>query len=226
MSLFDASVPREHAKTLVLLFVLGISVVGNVMSIWWYGGKIEHYIPVTATGETGPKQESKPGVFPVAIQTHVAYLVVKTLGNVTPDSLLSAIQIVRPYLAPDTYVAMHAQAKLEAETMAIADVSIMTTDVVMTDVTPLVHKGFLDYTRIKFSATRRMFSYGMPLEPHAITVLVDVMPPQVGSGLGDALRVTHIDWPALKIKDGEFQNFTFKEKVTKQVKKYRRGVTR
>ena len=107
MNLFDASVPRAHAQTLMLLLLLGLSSAGNVMAVWWYGGRVMHYIPVSATGEMGPATESQPGQFPVAIQVHVARLVVQTLGNVTPESLTAAIQTVRPYLEPATYVALH-----------------------------------------------------------------------------------------------------------------------
>ena len=55
---------------------------------------------------------------------------------------------------------------------------------------------------------------------------IDVMPPQVGTGLGNAARITHLAWPPLKIKDGEFQNFSFQEQVAQQGQKIRRGVTR
>jgi hypothetical protein len=226
MNLFDASAPRHHAQTLLLLFALAISAVGNAMSIWWYGGKVTHYIPVTITGETGAAMTSRPGVFPLAIQTHVAELVVKTLGNVTPDSLLPAIQAVRPYLEPSTYVALHAQGQAEAATMHVADVSVMTTDVVLSEVNAMQHQGRFDFTRLKFRAVRHLFSYGMALKPHDVTVVVDVMPPPIGRGVGEALRVTHIAWPPLKIKDGDIQDFTFEDQITKSIKPFRRGVTR
>jgi hypothetical protein len=226
MSLFDVSAPRQHAQTVLLLFVLAVSAVGNAMSIWWYGGKVTHYIPVTATGETGAAMTSRPGEFPVAIQTRVAELVVKTLGNVTPDSLLPAIQAVRPYLEPAMYVALHAQGQAEAATMHVADVSVMTTDVILSEVQAMPRQGRVDVTRLKFRAVRRLFSYGMALEPHAVTVVVDVMPPPIGSGLGEALRVTHLAWPPLKIKDGDIQDFTFEDQITQHIKTFRRGVTR
>lgn len=226
MSLFDASAPRAHAQTLLLLVLLALSSAGNVMAVWWYGGRVLHYIPVSATGEMGPAQESRPGQFPVAIQMHVARLVVQTLGNVTPESLTAAIQTVRPYLEPATYVALHSQAEAEAATMRVADVSMMTTHVALRDVQALEGREGTSATRLTFSAVRHLFSYGMALEPHPITVVVEVTPPPVASAAGDTLRVTHLAWPPLKIKDGEFQDFTFTQEAARQVRPRRRGVTR
>lgn len=225
MHTFDTNAPRDHAKIMVLLFALILSVAGNVMAVWWYGGKTVHYIPVTATGEVGKRQISTPGQFPIEIQKQVAELVVKTLGNVTPDSLMPAIQTVRPYLAEATYTSLHALASAEVETMRTADLSIMTTHVALTDVISLKHRG-RPFHRLQFSAVRHMFSYGMALERHPVTVVVDVMPPPVGTGVHESLRVTHIAWPELKIKDGGFQNFSFTEKVVGTISKFRRGVTR
>jgi hypothetical protein len=225
MTPFDTSTPKEHAKIMVLLFVLALSVVGNLLSVWWYGGKTVHYIPVTATGEAGAKRISHPGQFPVVIQTHTAELVVKTLGNVTPNSLLPAIQTVRPYLEPSTYTALHVQGAAESATMRVADLSIMTTDVVLKEMQSMKHHG-RSFLRMQFTAIRHLFSYGMALERHPVTIVVDVMPPPVGSGLQESLRVTHIAWPELKIKDGAFQNFSFTEEIVGQIQPFRRGVTR
>jgi len=226
MSLFDASAQRAHAQTLMLLALLALSSAGNVMAIWWYGGRVMHYIPVSATGEMGPAQESRPGEFPVAIQVHGARLVVQTLGNVTPESLTAAIQTVRPYLEPAAYVALHSQGEAEAATMRVADVSIMTTNVTLSGVQTLNRRERTNATRLKFSAVRHLFSYGMALEPHTITVVVEVTPPPVASGTSDTLRVTHLAWPPLKIKDGDFQDFTFTQEAARQVRPRRRGVTR
>jgi hypothetical protein len=225
MPSFDTSTPREHAKVMVLILTLLVSAVGNGLAVWWYGGKTVHYIPVTAFGETGDAQVSHPGVFPLTIQKHTAELVIKTLGNVTPASLLPAIETVRPLLAPPTYVALHAQGKAEAATMRTADVSIMTTDVTLV-ATQRLHHGTLPFLRFTFHGVRHLFSYGMALQPHPVTVVVDVLPPQVGTGLGEALRVTHVAWPPLKIKDGAFQNFSFTDDAPAQQKPFRRGVTR
>lgn len=225
MNTFDTSAPRAHAQIMVLLAALSLSIAGNVMAVWGYGGKTVHYIPVTATGEVGERRVSRPGQFPIEMQKQAAELVVKTLGNVTPDSLMPAVQTVRPYLAQATYTSLHALAAAEAETMRTADLSIMTTHVALNEVIPLKHRG-RPFSRLQFSAVRHLFSYGMALERHPVTVVVDVMPPAIGSGLQESLRVTHIAWPELKIKDGAFQNFTFTEEIVGQVKPFRRGVTR
>ena len=76
MESFDTSAPRDHAKAMIVIFALLLSVVGNVASVFWYGGKRIHYIPVTSTGEVGPAQTSRPGEFPVSIQRNVAELVI------------------------------------------------------------------------------------------------------------------------------------------------------
>ena len=225
MNLFDASSPRQHAQTLLLLAALALSVLGNVISVAWYGGKTTHYIPVTAAGEAGEAMRSRPGVFPVVIQTQVAQLLVQTLGNVTPESLLPAIQTVRPYLAPAAYVALHAQAQAEAATMRVAEVSIMTTDVALQEAQPLRRGGAMRY---KFHAVRRLFSYGVALEPHAVTVVVEASPPPIGRGVQEPLRVTRVDWPPLRIQDGAIQDFTFAEEAAPLTPhpSVRRGVTR
>jgi len=227
MNLFDASAPRQHAQTLLLLAALALSIAGNVISIAWYGGKTTHYIPVTAAGEAGEVMSSRPGVFPAVIQTQVAQLLVQTLGNVTPASLLPAIQTVRPYLAPSAYVALHAQAQAEAATMRLADVSIMTTDVALQETQPL-RGGQGGVIRFKFHAVRRLFSYGVALEPHAVTVVVEVAPPPIGRGVRESLQVTRVDWPPLRIQDGEIQDFTFTDELANVAPRQhiRRGVTR
>ena len=227
MNLFDASTPRQHAQTLLLLAALALSIAGNVLSIVWYGGKTTHYIPVTAAGEAGEAMSSRPGVFPTVIQTQVAQILVQTLGNVTPESLLPATQTVRPYLAPAAYVGLHAQAQAESATMRVADVSIMTTDVVLQEALPL-RGGGAGAIRFKFHAVRRLFSYGVALEPHAVTVVVEVAPPPIGRGVSEPLRVTRVDWPPLRIKDGEIQDFTFTDELAHLTPHptLRRGVTR
>jgi len=221
MDLFDTSAPREHARAIVLIFALVLSIAGNVVSVFWYGGKTIHYIPVTSTGEVGAMQTSRPGEFPVSIQRNVAELVVLTLGNTTSDSLMASIQTVRPYLSPATYTALHAQGTSEVSPMQTADISIMTTDLKLENVAPV---GLL--RRFRFSAMRRMYSYGMALDPHPVTVVVDVMPPQVGTGLASSLQVSHIAWPELKIKDGSFQDFSFTEQLINAHVPFRRGVTK
>ena len=207
------------------MLMLLVSISGNVMAVWVFGGKKVYFRPVTSMGEVGAEQEVMPGEFPVVTERNLAQLTILTLGNLTPESYRSAVETIRPYLSNVTYVSLEAQAQKESRIMRAADLRIMTTDVQLVELKEMRHRG-RPFHRFKFQAIRRLYAYAAPIEPHPVTIVVDVMPPRMGQGVAESTRITHIAWPPLKIQGGEIQDFEFSQKLVKEIKKSHRGVTR
>jgi hypothetical protein len=205
MMRFDTSSPKTLLICIVLSVALVLSVAGNVLSV--VKGQHVNFVWLGDNGDL----HAQLGEIPEQYYVDVAKLVVNTLGNVTAHTLVEAVESTRPYLLPDVFVRMKATAEHEARTMQQASLSIMTTGLKAIRVKRL-HVGQWAYTRVHLRAIRTMFAGALPIDPHEITVIVDIRPPGIDRRRKTTrpVSIQRLTWPPLKVQDGQFQDFQFK----------------
>ena len=201
----ETSGPKTLLICIVLAVALLLSIAGNVLSLV----KGQH-VDFVWLGDNG-SLHSQLGTIPEQYFVDTAKLVVSTLGNVTAHTLVEAVEHTRPYLIPEVYVRMKATAEREARTMHAARLSILTTGLKAIRV-KRINYGKWAVTRVHLRAIRTMFAGALPLDPHEITVIIDIRPPGMDRRRQTTrpVAIRGLVWPPLKVQDGQFQDFQFR----------------
>ncbi len=187
---------RLHGTTMLALLLLWLSIAGNVFAVWHSRSDKMHYTTVGSG-------VSVAGQFPTEVMVDMAKNAARLLGNVAPESILAHIEEIRPYMLPEIYVALLSQVQKELPAMKTANLMIQNTDVHLDRVTKLNGPGDSPVWRVILKARRRISATGSQLLPHDVSIIVDVQQPTNAY----PMRITHVRWPELRIKDGKFQDF-------------------
>jgi hypothetical protein len=219
MMRFDTSGPKTLLICIVLAVALVLSIAGNLFSL--VQGQQVDFVWLGDHGDL----HSQRGDLPEQYYVDTAKLVVSTLGNVTAHTLVEAVESTRPYLLPEVFVRMKATAEREARTMQQASLSIMTTGLKATRV-KRINVGQWAYTRVHLRAIRTMFAGALPIDPHEITVMVDIRPPGIDRRKTPRpVSIQRLTWPPLKVQDGQFQDFQFKVDRVADAPRHRGRIT-
>ena len=188
---------RFHGITMLALLLLGLSVCGNLFALWNARSDRMHYTTVGSG-------VSVAGRFPTEVMVEMATQTASLLGNVAPESILAHIEMIRPYLLPEIYVSLLAQVKQELPAMETANLMIQNTGIRLERIHKLAPNGGAPIWRVLLKARRRISATGSQLRPHDVTIVVDIQQPNHQF----PMRIIHVRWPELHIKDGKFQDFT------------------